>query len=65
MAAKAKGKAKRTAKQPKSGKKIPGKPLTAAQRKQIKEIMKLVELGVETLAQGVAYTRQTVKKQRR
>ncbi len=62
MAARKKAKAKQS--KP-SKKKIPGKPLTAAQRKQIKEIMKVVELGVETLAQGVAYTKQVVGKQRR
>lgn len=42
-----------------------GSPPTAAQRKQIQEILGLVELGVLALSQGVRLSRQCQQKQRR
>ena len=69
MARRVKAKAQPTSKRErKPGKveiEIPGRPLTPEERKQLKAAMKLVELGVQAMAQGVAFTRQSLTKRRR
>lgn len=63
---KAKGSAKRSARSKKQITiEFPGAPPTAAQKKQIEELMGLVELGILALSQGVSISRQCIQKRQR